>query len=173
MCIILATLGITGCTSIEPPLSPEAQAFKKEIGGLLTDMQKSLADPTARGNIGAIDAVLNGFSRNTAGICVDCPYRTAVLNKDGVLLTTFPKNDFIGRNFSAYKSVSTALQKEQITQRQIFQADGVKTYFLSAPLLQNKQVVGVIILSLTPADLEKKWSLSDREFLAINFNAPG
>jgi C4-dicarboxylate-specific signal transduction histidine kinase len=170
--IVLATLFVTSCTPKEPPLSTGAQVFKNEVGRIVHQMQQSLADPTAQGNAAAIDAVLNGFSKNTAGMCVDCPYRTGVLNKDGVLLTTFPKNELIGRNFSSYKTVSDALKKEKITQRQIFQADGEKIYFISAPLIEGNKVVGVVLLALTPADLEKKWNLTDKEFLAIDFNTP-
>ena len=170
--IVLAALVVTGCSPKEPPLSPEAQAFKKEIGMIMGNMQQSLAEPVARGDIPAIDAVLNGFSKTTANICVDCPYRSGVLNKDGVLLTTFPKNEFIGRNFSSYKTISEPIQKQKISQRQMFQADGVKIYYISAPLMKDNKVAGVVILALTPNDIEKKWHMSEKEFLAIDLNTP-
>ncbi len=170
--IVLAALGVMGCGPKEPPLSPGAQAFKMEVGKIIRQMQQSLAKPVAQGDIPAMDAALNGFSQSTADICIDCPYRSGVLNKDGVLLTTFPKNEYIGRNFSSYKTVSEPLEKQKITQRQIFQADGAKIYYISAPLMEDNKVVGVVVLALTPDDLEKKWHLTDKEFLAIDFNKP-
>jgi C4-dicarboxylate-specific signal transduction histidine kinase len=170
--IVLATLMVTGCAPKEPPLSAAAGAFKAEVSKILQQMQKSLAEPTARANLPAIDAALQGYAKYTSGLCVDCPYRSAVLNKDGVLLTTFPKNDFVGRNFSSYTYIIETLRTQKITQRQAFQADGTKVYFISAPLLRNKQVAGIVVLGLTTADIDKKWGLTEKEFLAIDFNVP-
>ena len=170
--IVLAILSVTGCAPKEPPLSQRAVAFKMEVGKVLRNMQQSLAGPAAKHNIPAIDAVLQSFAQSTAGMCVDCPYRSAVLNAKGDLLTTFPKQPLIANNFSSYKMVSEPLQKQRISQRQIFQADGTKIYYISVPLMQDKQVVGVVVLGLTPADLEKKWQIIEKDFLAIDFNAP-
>jgi hypothetical protein len=169
---VLAALCLTGCGPQEPPLSPEATAFKQEIGSILRSMQQSLTEPVVRGDVPAIDAVLKRFSKETHNICIDCPYRSGVLNKDGMLLTSYPKNEFIGRNFSTYKTVSEPLQKQKISQRQIFQADGAKIYYISAPLIRDNKAAGVVILALTPDDIDKKWRLSEKEFLALNLNTP-
>jgi hypothetical protein len=136
-------------------------------------MQKSLSGPAANHNTQAIDAVLNSFASESSNIsiCVDCPYKSAVLDKDGFLLTTFPKNAITGWNFSAYKIVSDPLQKQAITPSLAFQPSGAKLYFISAPLMQNNKVVGVLVLGLSPNDLEK-WRLDEKAFLAIDFNAP-
>ena len=167
--LLLAALAFAGCGPAAPPLSPQGQAFKKEIGAMIHQMQQSLAGPVAKDDVPEINQVLQGFSQNTAGLCIDCPYRTAVLNKEGILLTTFPNNDVVGRNFSSYKIVSQALNR-RIAQSQAYLADGAKMYFISAPLVAQDQVVGVAVLALSPADLEKKWHLSEKEFLAIDFN---
>jgi C4-dicarboxylate-specific signal transduction histidine kinase len=167
--MFLAVVGVTGCGQA-PPLSPQGQAFKKEVGNIIHQMQQSLADPVATGDVAAINEVLQGFSASTAGLCIDCPYKTAVLNREGILLTTFPDNEVVGRNFSSYRIVSVALQKERIAQSQAYLADGTKIYFISAPLIFQNKVAGVAVLALSPADLEKKWHLSEKEFLAIDFN---
>jgi hypothetical protein len=172
MVVVLTTLWLTGCTPKEPPLSPEARAFKLEIGSILSNMQQSLLEPISQGNIPAIDKVLQSFVKTTAGMCVDCPYRLGVLNQKGDLLTTYPKNDMIGLNFSAYKNFLATLQKQRISQAQAFSADGTKIYFISAPVRKNNQVQGGVILVLSPADLEKKWHLSEKEFWVIDFNTP-
>jgi hypothetical protein len=173
MVIVLITLSVTtGCGSKEPPLSPEARAFKLDIDKTLCQMLQSLAEPTFQGNIPAIDKVLQSFAKTTAGMCVDCPYRLGVLNQKGDLLTTYPKNDIIGLNFSSYKHILTSLKKQKISQAQAFSADGAKMYFIAAPLRKNNQVQGVVVLALSPADLEKKWRLTEKEFLVIDFNTP-
>ncbi len=118
--LVLTTLIVTGCAPKEPPLSPAALAFKKEISKIVHQMQQSLPEPAARGDIPAIDATLQSFANSTVGICIDCPYRSGVLNKKGELMTTFPKNEAVGRNFSKYKLVSDPLKNKKITQGQAF-----------------------------------------------------
>jgi C4-dicarboxylate-specific signal transduction histidine kinase len=171
--LLQSALALVGCGPAEPPLSPQAQTFKKEVRQLVQEMQQSLAGPVANHQNQAIDAVLNSFAGESSNIsiCVDCSYKSAVLDKDGVLLTTFPKNELIGRNFSSYKFVSDPLQKQVITQKLAFQPNGSKIYFISAPLIYSNKVVGVLVLGLTPGDLEK-WHLTEKEFLAIDFNKP-
>jgi hypothetical protein len=167
---LLPVLLVAGCIQKEPPLSPEAQAFKKEVGSLLGQMQQSLAEPTFQDNIPAIDKILQSFAKTTRGMCVDCPYRLGILDHSGDLLTTYPKNDIVGLNFSTYKNVSEPLRKQRISQAQAFSADGTKSYFISAPLIKHNQVQGVLILAFSPADLNKKWHLTEKEFLVIDFN---
>jgi hypothetical protein len=170
--ILLAILVVTGCTPKEPPLSPPALAFKQEIGKIVRQMQLSLTEPTARDDILAIDAALKSFAQTTAGICTDCPYRSGVVNQRGELMTSFPKIEAVGRNFSSYKMVSDPLKKKRITQIKAFLADGSKIFFISVPLLKNQAVVGVAVMGLTPDDLEKKGQITEKEFLAIDFNSP-
>jgi C4-dicarboxylate-specific signal transduction histidine kinase len=171
--LLQSALALVGCGPAEPPLSPQAQTFKKEIRQLVQEMQQSLTGPVANRQSQAIDAVLSSFAGESTNItiCADCPYKSAVLDKDGVLLTTFPKNEFIGRNFSAYKFVSDPLKKQIISPSKAFQPNGAKIYFLSAPLINNNKVVGILVLGLTPNDLEK-WHLNEKDFLAIDFNEP-
>ena len=170
--LLVAITCLMACGTKKPPLSPESKAFKEEVGGIIRQMQASLAKLVVQGNTAAINTVLESLSHETAGMCIDCPYKTGVLNKDGILLTTFPNNEVVGRNFSSYKIVMEPLQKRRITQGGVFFPDGSKIYFIAAPLLYDKKVVGVVVLALTPADLEKKWHLHEKEFYAIDFNAP-
>lgn len=170
--IVLIILGITGCSPANSPLSQEAVAFKNEVGNILQQMQQLLAKPLAKGNIADIDMILQGISQKTPGLCINCPYRLAVLDNDGLLLTIFPKNEIVGKNFSSYKPIKTALQKRKISQSRAFLADGFGLSYISAPLIHDKKVVGVVVLCLTPNDLQEKWHLSEQEFLTIDFNTP-
>jgi predicted small lipoprotein YifL len=167
--MLLTALSLTGCGQA-PPLSPQGQAFKNEVGNTIHQMQQSLANSVATGDVSAINKILQGYSASTAGLCIECPYKTAVLNREGILLTTFPDNEVVGRNFSSYRVVSVALQRERIAQSQAYLADGTKIYFISAPLIFQNKVAGVAVLALSHADLAKKWDLSEKEFLAIDFN---
>ncbi len=170
--IVLGVLGLTGCSPPQPPLSPEATVFNKEVSKILSRMQQSLGKLIVQGDLPQVDAFLQRLAPNTLGICIDCPYKLAVLNGYGDLLTTFPKNEIVGRNFSAYKTIKEALQNRKITQRKAFMPDGSTIYFISAPLIHDKKVVGVAALILTPNDVQQKWHLSEQEFFTIDFNTP-
>jgi C4-dicarboxylate-specific signal transduction histidine kinase len=168
----LLVLGATGCGVETAPPSPEARALKKDVSEIIQQMQQSLAALVVKQDIAGINAVLKNLSQKTACICINCPYKIAVLNKEGTLLTTFPKNEVVGRNFSSYKIISEPIQKQRITQAKAYLADGTKIYFISAPLLNDGKVAGVVVLALTPQDLEKKWQLTEKQFLNLNFNNP-
>ncbi len=168
--LLLTVSSVTGCLQKEPPLSPEGQAFKREVGSLLHHMQRSLAEPVFQNQVGAIDKILQSFAQTTKGMCVDCPYRMGVLNKAGDLLTTFPKNEITGLNFSYYVKILESLKKQRISQLRVFSPQGDKIYFISAPLIINNGVGGVLIVALSPADLNKNWQITEKEFLDIDFN---
>jgi C4-dicarboxylate-specific signal transduction histidine kinase len=170
--VTLLVLAVIGCGVETTPPSPEAQALKKDVGGIIQQMQQALAGLVDRKDIAGIDAVLDNLSQKTTGICINCPYKIAVLNKEGTLLTTFPNNEVVGRNFSLYKIVSDPIQKRRITQAKAYLADGTKIYFISAPLLDDGKVAGVVGLALSPQDLEKKWQLTEKQFLNLDFNTP-
>lgn len=170
--LLLVALGILGGCQPKPPPSPEAESFRQEIQNLLRQLQLSLAASTAQRDIAAIDKMLAAKSGSTPNICLDCPYRAGVFDQEGVLLTTFPKIKTKGLNFSSYKKFQETIQKQRITQSLFYLPDRSKMYFINAPLVQGRRVVGVVVLGMTPADLERKWHLSEAEFLALDLNSP-
>ncbi len=171
LALLLVPFAVGGC-AVPPPPSPEAEAFRLEIKGILTKLQQSLAAPTAQRDIAAIDKILATTAGTSPGICLDCPYRSGVLDDSGVLLTTYPKAGIVGMNFSSFGHFSETIQRRRITQRPVYLPDRSKMYFINAPLVHDRQVVGAVVLALTPADLERKWHLSEAEFLALNLNVP-
>ena len=170
--LTLLVLAVIGCGPATTPPGPGGQALKKDVGGIIQQMQQSLAGLVARKDIAGINAVLDNLSNKTASICIDCPYKIAVLNKEGTLITTFPNNEALRLNFSAYKFVSEPIEKQRIIQEQAYLAYSTKIYFISAPLLDNGKVAGVVVLALTPQDLEKKWQLTEKQFMNLDFNTP-
>lgn len=171
LCLGLATW-LSGCSPNKPPLSPEALAFKEEVGSLLHKLQTSLVTPMQHKDIAGVSKVLKNFAKETPEICIDCSYRSGVLNSQGDLIATYPKTEIVGMNFSSYTRLLEAMQRQRITQRPVFLPDGQKTYFISAPLMNNNRVLGAVVLNLSPLDLDKKWQVSEEEFLAIDFNTP-
>lgn len=163
---------IAGGCQPKPPPSPTAEAFRLEVQNILRQLQQSLAAPTAQRDIAAIDKILATTAGSNPSICLDCPYRSGVFDQNGVLLTTFPKTKIAGMNFSAYKQFQETIQKQRVTQSLFYLPDRAKMYFINAPLVQGRRVVGVVVLGMTPADLERKWHLSGVEFLALDLNSP-
>lgn len=167
--VLLAAVVFTACRP-QPPLSAEAEAFRQEIRSILKRLQKSLAAPTAHRDLAAIDNILATTAGSVPGICLDCPYRSGVLDGSGILLTTFPKTEIVGMNFSSYSRLRESMQRQRITQRPVYLPDRSKMYFISAPLIHEHRVVGAVVLALTPGDLERKWQLQEETFLALDLN---
>jgi C4-dicarboxylate-specific signal transduction histidine kinase len=170
--LLVVSWGIAGGCQPKPPPSPTAEAFRLEVQSILRQLQQSLAAPTAQRDIAAIDQILATTAGSILSICLDCPYRSGVFDQNGVLLTTFPKTKIAGMNFSAYKHFQETIQKQRVTQSLFYLPDRAKMYFINAPLVQGRRVVGVVVLGMTPADLERKWQLSGAEFLALDLNSP-
>ena len=135
--VTLLVLAVIGCGTATTPPSPGGQALKKDVGEIIQQLQQSLAGLVDRKDIAGINAVLDKLSNKTAYICIDCPYKIAVLNKKGTLLTTFPNNEGLRLNFSAYKIVSEPIQKQRITQAQAYLANSTKIYFISEILFTS------------------------------------
>jgi len=168
--LLVLTAGLMACQAPPPP-TPEAEALRREINLTLQRLRKPLAAALAQRDIPALDAILKEASGSVPGLCLDCPYRLAVLDEAAILLTTYPKHDVVGLNFSSFARLLENMRRQRISQRQVYLPDRSKLYFISAPLVYDRRLVGAVVLSLRPTDLETKWRLTEKEFLAIDFNA--
>jgi hypothetical protein len=73
-------------------------------------------------------------------------------------------------NFSSYAVVAQTLKNQQINQQQLYLQDGSQIYVICIPLSQNRNLVGIMVLSLSAKDAQDRWGLTAKDFLDINFN---
>jgi hypothetical protein len=168
----LACLAILlcGCQAQEPPLSPAAATFKKEVKDCIAGLAAPLVEPVFRKDVAAITATLNEVEPKTIKLCRLCPFRIAVMNQLGETLAVHPPSKDKAGNFSSYALVIKAINSKQIQQQRFFLQDGSQLYIICTPLIREDKVVGLLAIAINSEEAEKRWGLTGKEFLALNFN---
>jgi len=169
--LMSAALILCGCQAKEPPLSPEAAAFKQEIKTCLANLSAALTEPVAHLDRAAIAAALEKIESPAIKLCRLCPFQIGVLNQAGEGLALYPpKRDDRARNFSNYELIIKASNSKKIQQQQFFLQDGSKLYIICAPLIRRDVVIGLIAIAINSEDAHKKWGFQEKEFLSLDFN---
>ena len=169
--LLLLLLGLLGgCQAKEPPLSPAAAAFKKEVQDCLGRLCQGLVGSILKGDVDALNETLKKVEPEAIKLCRMCPFRIGILDKNGETLTVYPfKAEAMG-NFANYEGVAQTLKNRQINQQRLFLQDGSQIYLILIPLLHDKDLVGIMVLSLSAKDAHDRWGLTEKEFMDINFN---
>lgn len=168
--LLLLLMVLSGCPTGEPPLSPAATAFKKEIQECLDRVCHGVAEAIVKGDVAALNETLKLIEPEALKLCRMCPFRIGILDKTGYTLTVFPYRVEAMANFSGYEAVVQTLKNREINKQRLFLQDGSQIYIICVPLLQGENLVGIMVLTLSAEDARKKWGLSETEFPVINFN---
>lgn len=166
--LLLALLG--GCQAKESPLSPAAVAFKKEIHDCLDRLCQGLVGSILKADVEALNETLKKVEPEALKLCRMCPFRIGVLDKNGETLTVYPYKVEAMGNFSSYEMVTQTLKNHQINQQRLYLQDGSQIYLICIPLLHDRNLVGIMVLSLSAKDAHDRWGLTEKEFMDINFN---
>jgi hypothetical protein len=168
--LLLALLIFGGCQAKEPPLSPAAKSFKKEIRDCLQRLSPELATPLIKRDVAALNEVLARVEPEASKLCRMCPFRMGVLDKAGETLTVHPyKADAVG-NFSNYEVVIKTLKDQQINQQRLFLQDGSQVFIVCDPIKQGSELVGILVLSMSAQEAKQRWGITEAEFLSLDFN---
>ena len=162
-------LVLASCSQTPPSPSPAAVAFHQEIYPLLQELQQNLAQLVAQRAVAEIDTYLEKFFSRHGKLCRDCPMQVGVIDGEGQLLTSYPKQSLTG-NFAAYRLISEPLQRRRIVQGQVFMPSGLSTLNIAAPLFKKGRAVGVLVLNFSATEVEKRWGLTVQEFLNLDLN---
>ncbi len=158
-----------GCQAKEPPLSPAAATFKKEIKNCLAKLTAPLLAPVAKKNVAAISAILEKTEPQAIKLCRMCPFRIGVLNPLGETLAVHPPSQKAS-NFSSYDLVIKTINTKKIQQQRFFLQNGSELYIICVPLVREDKVIGLIAVAISAEEALKRWGLTEKEFLAIDFN---
>jgi C4-dicarboxylate-specific signal transduction histidine kinase len=166
----LAALLVWGCQA--KPLSPGAANFKHEIKHCIADLDTALKEPVAHKDKAAINAALEEVESPALKLCRICPFQIGILDSCGQALATYPPRPggTQGKNYSSYGLVSKAITSKKIQQQRFYLQNGSQLYIICAPILKNDKVIGLVALALNSADAAKRWGITDKEFLALDFN---
>jgi hypothetical protein len=167
---LLLLLALAGCQAAEPPLTPGAAAFKKEVQDCLDRLCAGLVEPIVQGDVGGINETLKHIEPESIKLCRMCPFRIAILDHNGETLTVYPFKPEAMGNFSNYESVAQTLKNHKINQQRLYLQDGGQLFVVCVPLARGDTLVGIMVLSLSADEAKKRWELQEKDFLAINFN---
>jgi hypothetical protein len=166
-----AVILLFGCQAQEAPLSPGAATFKQELKSCLDNLAVTLMQPVAKQDLAGIKAALEKVESPAVKLCRLCPFEIGVLNPSGETLAAYPaKGDGKAKNYSNYDLVIKAIKSKKIQQQQFFLQDGGKLYLVCAPLIREDVLIGLVAIAISSEDAEKRWGLTEKEFLALDFN---
>jgi hypothetical protein len=168
--LLLLLLILSGCQAGQPPLSSAAASFKKEVQDCLDRLCHGLVEQIQKKDIEALNETLKHVEPEALKLCRMCPFRIGILDKNGDTLTVYPfKAEAVG-NFSGYDVVVQTLKNRKINQQKFFLQDGSQMYIICVPLFHEKDLAGIMALSLSAQEAKNRWGLSEKDFLAIDFN---
>ena len=168
---VFLSMGMGGCGKKEPPLSKEALSLKKEIKERIEKYSPIFLDPLSKGDKAAVQEALGRLSIEFTKEGQPLTWGAAVLDKDGIALGALTSGGpQSGLDYSNMKPVSDALKNRRMVQGKFFRQDGFQAYYVLGPLLRQGQFVGLFVLGLSAKELKEKRGVSEKEFMAIDFN---
>lgn len=159
-----------GCQAKEPPLSQAAASFKKEVKECIERLSSPLIEPMSKRDVGAINETLKKTEPEAIKLCRMCPFRIGILDKNGDTITVYPLKEDAKGDFSSYKVVVQTLKSRRTTQQQFFMQDGSQVYIICVPLIHKEELLGVMALVVGAEEAKKRWGLTEKEFMSIDFN---
>jgi hypothetical protein len=145
--------------------------FKEEVKIAIKKLSVSLMDYVSKNDIEAIQATLDQIISDAEKEGKPIRFGIGILDRNGVAVTgryivgTFRKEDF-----SKYKFVKKAFTKKKIIQDRLYFQDRSELLIVCAPLVQQKRVVGALVLGFNPTEVKKDYGLNTEQFLALDFN---
>jgi hypothetical protein len=168
--LLALALLLPSCRAQEPPLSPAAASFKKEVQDCFERLSTPLIEPVVHLDLTAMNEALKKTEPDVVKLCRMCPFRIAVLDQTGHALTIYPFKQETMADFSNYGLVQQVLKTRVICQKRLFLQDGSQVYIICVPLKRQAELVGILVISLSADEAQKRWGLTEQEFQAIDFN---
>ncbi len=169
---VFLSMGMSGCGKKEPPLSKEALSLKKEIKERIEKYAPMFLDPLSRGDKAAVQEALGRLSIEFTKGGQPLTWGAAVLDKDAITLGALSSGGpQAGLDYSNMKPVAEVLKNRKMVQGKFFRQDGFQAYYVVGPLLRQGEFVGLFVLGLSAKELNEKRGVSEKEFMAIDFNS--
>ena len=169
--LLFLSVGAGGCGKKEPPLSKEALSLKKEIKERIEKYAPVFLDPLSRRDKAAVQEALGKLSIEFTKGGQPLTWGAAVLDKDGITLGALTSGGpQAGLDYSNMKPVAEVLKNRKMIQGKFYRKDGFNAYYVVGPLLRKEELVGLFVLGLPTKEVNEKRGVSEKEFMAIDFN---
>ena len=177
MAFIPFTFLFLACTSDES-LRPDVLAFRKQMiedfyllkSGLIPALDTNKPVLAAGETIENFLKEIKSDNRKIFGI--------SLLDVSGEYLTGFVientttgkliKDKYKNMNFHSFKVVERILKSRKIMQERLYFQDA-RILAIGFPLIKGDDLLGIVCFSFKSHEFEKKWGISEKEFLKIDF----
>ncbi|HOP40008.1 MAG TPA: hypothetical protein PLI53_03095 [Geobacteraceae bacterium] len=169
---VLAVLVLFGgCRPAEKPPGPAALSFKMRILANLDLFSPTLSKNIRKHNRSALLSTLDKFHGQLNVSEEGQHFFLAILDNHGVTIASRAQTAVNGaQNYGNYRIVSTVLQKKRISQSSLYLQGGGKVYIICAPLLDDANLSGVVIIGID-SDYLSKSGISERDFMSLDFRS--
>jgi hypothetical protein len=151
--------------------SQSISSFKEKVKSAIKMLSVSLMDPVAKNNIGDIQTEIDKMISDAEKQGKPIQFGIGVLDRNGVAVAgryvvgTFRKDDF-----SRYQFVKKAFKRKKVIQDRLYFQDHSELWIVCVPLVQQKDIVGAIVLGFNPTEVDKDYGLNVKQFLALDLN---
>ena len=166
--VICLVVIVGGCQKKEIPLSKAAQTCKETLLAEMNGLTTALAGPVAKQDWGALEPILQTSFEKLEKDGKFVPARLGVLDRDGITQGMFPLRKGGPLDFRNYEPVKVVYEQKRKTQAMLH-LEGKKIFIFMAPLLQQDQVTGAVVMGFPEEELQKR-RVPEKEFLSIDFN---
>jgi hypothetical protein len=166
--VICLAIILGGCQKKEVPLNKAGEACRKALLGEMNMLTEALAGAVAKQDWGALEPILQTSLEKLKKEGKFVPFRIGVLDQNAITRAMFPPREGGALDFRNYQPAQTVFEQKKKTQAMLY-LEGKKIFILVAPILQQDQITGAVVLAFPEAELQK-WQVSDKEFLSIDFN---
>jgi hypothetical protein len=162
----------TGCRPEAPALSQEAREFKQSMEASLAELSELFRGPVGKGDEEAVNGIIEKIFDDAGREGRRLPFSgVVILDRQGVTLAgKYTARPFEAEDYSSFRHVIGALKRRKVETATLYFQDGTRMYALCSPLVGEREVVGVLVLGLPEAVAQGEWGLTEKEFLAIDFN---
>jgi hypothetical protein len=166
--VICLAVFLGGCQEKEIPLSKAAQTCKAEMLGEMNMLTTALTGPVAQQDWQAAESILRSSFDKLKKAGKLSPFRVGVFDRHAITQVMVPPRQGEALDFRNYAPARVVYEQKKMAQAVLY-LEGHQIFVLVAPLLQQSQVTGAVVL-VFPEEEIQKCHLSDQEFLSIDFN---
>jgi hypothetical protein len=146
-------------------------SFKEEARSAIKTLSLCLVEPLSKNDINTIETTINEIfleaDKKGRPIC----FGIGILDRNGIAVAGgYIIGSFKGEDFSKYEFVKKAFKKKKIIQNRVYFQDRSQLFIICSPVVQQKKVVGAVVLGFNPTQVKKDYGLSTEQFLALDFN---
>jgi hypothetical protein len=146
-------------------------SFTKKVKSAIKILSVSLTDPVSENNIGELQNKIDKIISDAEKEGKPIQFGIGILDRNGAAIAgryvvgTFRKDDF-----SRYQYVKKAFKQKKIVQDRLYFQDRSELWIVCVPLVQQKEIVGAVVLGFNPMEVKKDYGLTIKEFLALDLN---